>query len=77
MIMTPISCRSRRCSTICGRISVPATEIQRSRVKAERTQDTELPIALDVVHLDVRVIFATNDGYVESDQSHFWGNYIP
>ena len=27
--------------------------------------------------IDVRVNFATNDGYVESDQSHFWGHYVP
>ena len=27
--------------------------------------------------IDVRVTFATNDGYVEADQSHFWGHYVP
>jgi hypothetical protein len=27
--------------------------------------------------IDVRVNFATNDGYIESDQSHFWGQYAP
>ena len=27
--------------------------------------------------IDVRVNFATNDGYIEADQSHFWGAYIP
>ena len=27
--------------------------------------------------IDVRVHFATNDGYIESDQSHFWGHYVP
>ncbi|MGI8524628.1 MAG: DUF2793 domain-containing protein [Pseudolabrys sp.] len=31
--------------------------------------------ASDVI--DVRVNFATNDGYVEADQSHFWGHYVP
>lgn len=34
------------------------------------------PLAANDV-LDVRVNFATNDGYVESDQSHFWGHYVP
>jgi hypothetical protein len=27
--------------------------------------------------IDVRVNFATNDGYIEADQSHFWGHYVP
>lgn len=27
--------------------------------------------------IDVRVIFATNDGYVKADQSHLWGHYVP
>jgi hypothetical protein len=26
--------------------------------------------------IDVRIHFATNDGYIESDQSHFWGHYV-
>lgn len=34
------------------------------------------PLALNDV-IDVRVNFATNDGYIESDQSHFWGHYVP
>ncbi len=34
------------------------------------------PLAANDV-IDVRVNFATNDGYVESDQSHFWGHYVP
>jgi hypothetical protein len=34
------------------------------------------PLAQDDV-IDVRVNFATNDGYIESDQSHFWGHYVP
>lgn len=34
------------------------------------------PLAQDDV-VDVRVNFATNDGYIESDQSHFWGHYVP
>jgi hypothetical protein len=32
-------------------------------------------VANDVI--DVRVNLATNDGYIESDQSHFWGHYVP
>lgn len=32
-------------------------------------------VANDVI--DVRVHFATNDGYIEADQSHFWGHYVP
>jgi hypothetical protein len=32
-------------------------------------------VANDVI--DVRVNFANNDGYIESDQSHFWGHYVP
>lgn len=27
--------------------------------------------------IDVRVNFAINDGYIEADQSHFWGHYVP
>jgi hypothetical protein len=27
--------------------------------------------------IDVRVQFTTNDGYIGSDQSHFWGHYVP
>jgi len=27
--------------------------------------------------IDVRVNFATNDGYIKADQSHFWGHYMP
>lgn len=34
------------------------------------------PLAANDV-IDVRVNFATNDGYIESDQSHFWGQYAP
>jgi hypothetical protein len=34
------------------------------------------PLAANDV-IDVRVNFATNDGYIESDQSHFWGHYVP
>jgi hypothetical protein len=34
------------------------------------------PLAANDV-IDVRVHFATNDGYIESDQSHFWGHYVP
>jgi hypothetical protein len=34
------------------------------------------PLALNDA-IDVRVNFATNDGYIESDQSHFWGHYVP
>lgn len=34
------------------------------------------PLAANDV-IDVRVYFATNDGYIESDQSHFWGHYVP
>ncbi len=34
------------------------------------------PLAANDV-VDVRVNFATNDGYIESDQSHFWGHYVP
>ncbi|MBN8936463.1 MAG: DUF2793 domain-containing protein [Rhizobiales bacterium] len=34
------------------------------------------PLATNDV-IDVRVHFATNDGYIESDQSHFWGHYVP
>ncbi len=34
------------------------------------------PLAANDV-IDVRVNFATNDGYIESDQTHFWGHYVP
>lgn len=34
------------------------------------------PLAQNDV-IDVRVHFATNDGYVEADQSAFWGHYVP
>lgn len=34
------------------------------------------PLAANDV-IDVRVNFATNDGYIESDQSHFFGHYVP
>lgn len=34
------------------------------------------PLATNDV-IDVRVNFATNDGYIESDHSHFWGHYVP
>jgi hypothetical protein len=34
------------------------------------------PLAANDV-IDVRVHFATNDGYIESDQSHFWGHHVP
>jgi hypothetical protein len=34
------------------------------------------PLAANDV-IEVRVNFATNDGYIESDQSHFWGHYMP
>lgn len=34
------------------------------------------PLAASDV-IDVRVNFATNDGYVKADQSHFWGHYVP
>ena len=34
------------------------------------------PLAANDV-VDVRVNFATNDGYIESDHSHFWGHYVP
>jgi hypothetical protein len=34
------------------------------------------PLAANDVS-DVRVNFATNDGYIESDQSNYWGHYIP
>lgn len=34
------------------------------------------PMAANDV-IDVRVNFATNDGYIESDHSHFWGHYVP
>ncbi len=34
------------------------------------------PLAANDV-IDVRVHFATNDGYIEADQSHFWGHYVP
>jgi hypothetical protein len=34
------------------------------------------PLAANDV-IDVRIHFATNDGYIESDQSHFWGHYVP
>ncbi len=27
--------------------------------------------------IDVRVNFASNDGYIKADQSHFWGHYTP
>jgi hypothetical protein len=33
------------------------------------------PLAANDV-IDVRVHFATNDGYIESDQSHFRGHYV-
>jgi hypothetical protein len=34
------------------------------------------PLAANDV-IDERVHFATNDGYIESDQSHFWDHYVP
>jgi hypothetical protein len=34
------------------------------------------PLAANDV-IDVRVHFATSDGYIEADQSHFWGHYVP
>lgn len=34
------------------------------------------PLAANDV-IDVCVNFATNDGYFESNQSHFWGHYVP
>lgn len=35
-----------------------------------------MPLAYGDV-IDVRVNFATNEGYIEADQSHFWGYYVP
>jgi hypothetical protein len=35
-----------------------------------------VPLAANDV-IDTRVNFVTNDGYVESEQSHFWGHYVP
>jgi hypothetical protein len=34
------------------------------------------PLAANDV-INVRVNFAANDGYIESDQSNFWGHYVP
>ena len=59
-------------------------ELGRGRVVSGAPADDVTTFNLTVLaalavndQIDVRVNFATNDGYIEADQSHFWGHYVP